>query len=255
MNKNNLLFIIPLIVGYLLGILFPLELLKPAFPNSEIIGKAEYYRLLISIISAFITFCAVLVALFKDDLREYWKKPIIKTSLGNNPTTEIFSESSQTNSSTDPLIANSYITKVEVVNQGNLSALSTEIILEKLTFKEKDTDILQNIDCSGKPLNWNGSDSNSITLPVGAKKTITILNIFAPEKVSKPDGQTSKEPSKIIIGDITCSKEHIKGKWEATFTIYAQNHKPTRFTLEIEWTGIWKTRLTEFANQFKINLK
>lgn len=255
MNKKYLLFLIPLFVGYLLGVFFPLELLKPVFSETDKIDKAEYYRLLISLLSAFITFCAVLVALFKDDLREYWKRPIISIALGNNSTTETFSENSQTNSSTDPLIANSYITKVEVENKGNLSALNTEIILEKLTFTEKDTNILQNIDCSGKPLIWNGSDSTSITLPVGAKKTISILHIFAPEKISKPDGQTYKEPSKIIIGDKICGKEHNKGKWLATFTIYAQNHKPTRFTIEIEWTGIWKTRLTEFNTQFNINLK
>lgn len=255
MNKKHLLFIIPLVIGYVLGVYLPLELLKPVFSNTDTIGKAEYYRLTISIISALITFCAVLVALFKDDLREYWKKPIIKTFLSENPTTEIFSENSQTNSSTDALIANLYITKLEVENKGNLSALNTEIILEKLTFKEKDTDIIQNIDCSGKPLDWNGSESNSITLPVGAKKTITILNIYAPQKVSKPDGKTSKEPSKIIIGDMICNKDHSKGKWIATFTIYAQNHNPTRFSLEIEWTGIWKPRLTEFKSQFKIKLK
>lgn len=255
MNKKYLLFIIPLVVGYLLGIFFPISLLKPAFSETEIIGKAEYYRLLISIISALITFCAVLVALFKDDLREYWKKPTIKVSMSNSPTTETFSDNAQTNSSTDPLIASNYISKIEIENTGNLAALNTEIILEKLIFTEKDTNIQQNIECSGKPIKWNGTDLTSITLPVGAKKSITILNISAPEKISNPDGQTSKVPSIIIIGENNCNKDHNKGKWVATFSIYAQNYKPTSFLIEFEWTGIWKTRLTEFNSQFKINLK
>ena len=30
---------------------------------------------------------------------------------------------------------------------------------------------------------------------------------------------------------------------------------PVSFKLEIEWTGIWKNRLTEFNNQFKISKK
>lgn len=255
MNKKVILLVISLLIGYLLGIFFPLSLLKPAFPEAEIIGKAEYYRLLISVISAAITFCAVLVALFKDDLREYWKKPTIKVSMSKTPTTEIFSDNAQTNSSTDPLIANNYISKIDIENTGNLAALNTEIILEKLIFTEKDTNIQQNIECSGKPINWNGTDLRSITLPVGAKKSITILNISAPEKISKPDGQTIKEPSNIIIGENNCNKDHNKGKWVATFTIYAQNYKPTSFEIEFEWTGLWKTRLTEFNSQFKINLK
>lgn len=255
MNKKYLLLLIPLIIGYLFGIFFPLSILKPAFSESELIGKAEYYRLLISIVSAFITFCAVLVALFKDDLREYWKKPTIKVSMSNSPTTEIFSDNAQTNSSTDPLIASNYITKIDIENTGNLAALSTEIILEKLFFTEKDTNIQQNIECSGKPINWNGTESTSITLPVGAKKSITILNISAPEKTSKPDGQSSREPSNIIVGENKCNKDHNKGKWVATFTIYAQNYKPTSFEIEFEWNGLWKPRLTEFNSQFKINLK
>ncbi len=163
MNKKYLLFLTPLIVGYLLGIYFPLSLLKPTFTVNEELNKAEYYRMLISLMSAFITFCAVLVALFKDDLREFWKKPNIKVTMSTTPTSEIFSDMSQTNSSTDPLITSSYITKVEIENTGNLSALNTEIILEKLVFTEKDTNIKQNIECSGKPIRWNGLDATSVT--------------------------------------------------------------------------------------------
>lgn len=255
MNKKYLLLLIPVIIGYLMGIYFPLSLLKPAFPESEIFSKAEYYRLLIMTISAFITLCAVIVALFKDDLREYWKKPTISVRMPTAPTTEIFSDNAQTNSSTDPLIASNYITKISIENTGNLAAISTEIILEKLIFTEKDTNIKQEIECSGKPINWNGTDSTSVTLAVGAKKSITILNISAPLKTSRPDGQTSKEPSNIIVGENKCNKDHNKGKWVATFTIYAQNYKPTSFEIEFEWNGIWKTRLTEFNSQFKINLK
>jgi hypothetical protein len=255
MIKKSLLFIIPLLVGYLLGMYLPLSLLKPVFPDSETIGKAEYYRLLISILSAGITLCAVIVALFKDDLREYWKRPKIRVTMSKTPTSEKFSDDSQTNSSSDQLRASNYISKVDVENAGNLAALNTEIILEKLEFTSKDTNILQQIDCSGKPLHWNGSDSTSITLPVGAKKSITILSISAPEKTSTPDEQITKEPSNIIVGDVKCSREHKKGTWIATFTIYAQNHNPTSFCVEFVWNGVWKPRLTEFNSQFQIKLK
>jgi hypothetical protein len=254
MKKKLLLILLPLLTGYLVGCFFPISILKPNYPETEVLNKAEYYRFIISIISAFITFCAVIVALFKDDLREFWKKPNIKVAMNERNTIEEFNDTSESGSSTDPLIASKYISKIEIENIGNLASLNTEIILEKLEFKEKDTSIIQSVECSGKPINWNGIDTSSITLPVGAKKTISIVEITAPEKFSKPDSQTFKSPSKIIIGGVELSKEQTKGTWTAVFTIYAQNYKPTPFKVEMEWNGIWKTRLTEFNSYYKIKL-
>lgn len=255
MNKKYLLFLIPLVVGYIAGHIFPIGILKPNYLETETLNKAQYYQFVVSIIAASITFCAVLVALFKDDLREFWKKPQINIIMSTDRhTIEEFNTSSESESSSDQLIAGKYISKVEIENVGNLAALGTEIILEKFEFKEKDTSIVQTIECSGKPLNWNGLDTTSITLPVGAKKTISIVTISAPEKVSRPDGQSVRVRSKIIVGEVETKKDQTKGTWTAVFTIYAQNHKPTSFTVEMEWTGIWKTRLTEFNSQYKINL-
>ena len=74
--KISLLIIIGMI-GYSLGNFIPMEIFNPNFTD-ENLTKSDYYRLLIAIISAIITFFAVLVALFKDDLRELWKRPIIQ---------------------------------------------------------------------------------------------------------------------------------------------------------------------------------
>lgn len=250
--KNGIIVIVPLIVGYIIGVLFPIEILKPNFPETDILNKSEYYRFVVSLIAAFITLCAVIVALFKDDLREYWKRPILDFFEPTEMTIEEFNTNSESGSSTDNLVANKYISRIEIKNNGNLPSINTEIFIEKLEFKEKDTNIIQTIECYGKPLEWNGTESTSMILPVGAKKLIDITKITAPEKVSRPDSQTTKNPSKIIIGGIENNKEQTKGTWYATFGLYAQNHKPISFKIEMEWTGIWKPRLTEFKTQYQI---
>lgn len=255
MNKKYLkygLLVLSLLVGYIIGNYFPIEILKPNFPETDTLSKSEYYRFIVSIISALITFCAVMVALFKDDLREYWKRPKLIFSEPSQMTTEEFNNNSETGSSTDTLVANKYISRIEIKNNGNLPSINTEIFLEKLEFKEKDTNILQAIECYGKPLEWNGSESTSMVLPAGAKKLIDIVTITSPEKISRPDSPTSKNPSKIIIGGIQNTKEQIKGTWYATFGLYSQNHSPISFKIEMEWTGIWKPRLTEFKTQYQI---
>jgi hypothetical protein len=250
--KKYLLILIPLLIGYLAGIYFPIGILKPSYPETDILNKSEYYRFIVSIIAAFITFSAVLVALFKDDLREYWKRPILIFSEPLQMIIEELNTNSESGSSNDNLVANKYISRMEIKNNGNLPSINTEIFLEKLEFKEKDTTILQNIECYGKPLEWNGTEATSMILPVGAKKLIDIVVITASEKVSKPDSQTTKNPSKIYIGGIQTNKDQNKGTWYATFGLYAQNHKPISFKIEMEWNGIWKPRLTEFKTQYQI---
>ncbi|SNR72413.1 hypothetical protein [Flavobacterium sp. ov086] len=250
--KKGTIIVVPLVVGYIFGQIFPIDILKPNFPENEVLNKSEYYKFIVSVIAAFITFCAVVVALFKDDLREYWKRPILDFSEPSQMTIEEFNNNSESGSSTDNLIAKIYISRIEIKNNGNLPSINTEIFIEKLEFKEKDTNIIQQIECYGKPLLWNGTESTSMILPAGAKKLIDITKITAPEKISTPDSQTTKYPSKVIIGGIENHKEQIKGTWYATFGLYAQNHNSISFKIEMEWTGIWKPRLTEFKTQYQI---
>ena len=142
--KVGLLFA-TVIVGYSIGNYLPIELLKPNFTD-ENLSKGEYYRLLISIISALITFMAVLVALFKDDLREIWKRPIIQFATPDEITIEDLSSNIESETVNDTPISNRYISRIEVINTGNLPAINAEIYLDKLEFTPKDSTIIQNIE-------------------------------------------------------------------------------------------------------------
>ncbi len=246
-----LYLILALIFGYFFGHLFPIEILKPEFPDDQFLTKSEYYRFTVSVISAVITFSAVLVAMFKDDLREYWKRPILKIIAAEQATIEELNTKSESSSSTDNLVATKYISRIEIKNEGNLPSINTEIFIESLNFKPKDTNISQSIECDGKPIIWNGSESTSMILPVGAKKLINIVMVSAPEKVSTPDSGATTKPSSIIIGGIKNKKEQTKGTWTAKFGVYAQNHKPIYFEVEMIWNGVWTSRLTEYANHYQ----
>ncbi len=246
--------LIAVIAGYILGNFIPIEIFRPTFIE-ESISKTEYYKIMLSLVSACITFCAVLVALFKDDFREYWKRPKIEFHTPSEMTIEDLSASLESEINNDNIFANKYISRIEVKNVGNLPALNSEIYLDKLEFIPKDSSIAQIIECSGSALEWNGADIQNIIIPPGGKKLINIIEVTPPEKISTPDSEKINKPPCLIIGNIKNTKEHQKGKWIATFSLYAQNHKPVSFKLEIEWTGIWKNRLTEFNNQFKISKK
>ncbi|WP_271407394.1 hypothetical protein [Tenacibaculum soleae] len=242
------------IIGYLIGNYLPFEMFKPEFSNNNL-SKGEYYRLIISVFSAIITFCAVFVALFKDDIREQWKRPRIEFCTPTEITVEDLAASLDSESGNDTVKANKYLSRVEVINKGNLPALNAEIYLDKLEFTPKDSEIKQYIESSSSALDWNGTDSLTIIIPPGGKKLINIVEITPPEIISTPDSEKTKRASNLIIGNIINKKDQTKGKWTATFSLYAQNHKPTNFTVEIIWSGLWKNRLTEFNNQYQINKK
>lgn len=252
MFKQFLMFFLIALLGYAFGNFIPLDILKPEFAE-DILSKEEYYRLLISIISAFITLSAVIVALFKDDFREQWKRPKIDFSIPSKITIE--DQNPSENADSDNIKVNKYISRIEVHNSGNLPALNAEIYLDKLEFIPADSTIPQIIEPSAGAIEWNGSESTSIIIPPGAKKLINIVEITAPEKFSTPDSEKTHKPANLIVGKIFNTNEQEKGKWIAKFSLYAQNHKATSFEIEIEWNGLWKNRLTEFNNHYKITKK
>lgn len=245
------LLIIAVIVGYVVGNYIPIEILKPNFTDTSL-SKGEYYRLIVSIISAFITFFALFIALFKDDIREQWKRPQIQFELPEKHTVEDTDSSLDAESGAETIKAKRYLTRIEIQNNGNLPALNCEMYLDKLEFIPKDTSISQNIECSSAPLKWNGTDSQTIIIPPGGKKLVDVLEVTAPEKISTPNSAKTNNKSALIIGTIPNHKDQSKGKWKAIFSLYAQNHNPVSIEVEIEWNGLWKNRLTEFSSHFQI---
>ena len=238
-------------MGYGVGNYLPIEAFKPSFTDDSL-SKGEYYRLVVSIISATITFFALVIALFKDDIREQWKRPRINFQLPEKHTVEDTDSSQDAESGAETIKAKRYLTRIEIQNTGNLPALSCEMYLDKLEFIPRDTSISQQIECSSAPLEWNGTDSPTIIIPPGGRKLLDIIEVTAPEKVSTPDSAKTNNKSQLIIGTIPNEKDQPKGKWIAKFSLYAQNHNPVSFEIEVEWNGLWKNRLTEFSSHFQI---
>ena len=245
------LLILSLIMGYFIGNYLPIDILKPNFSDDSL-TKGEYYRLIVSIISAIITFFALFIALFKDDIREQWKRPKIIFELPEQHTIEDTDSSLDSESGAETIRAKRYVSRIEIQNNGNLPAMNCELYLEKLEFVLNDSTLAQNIECSSSPLEWNGTDSKTIIIPPGGKKLLDIIEVKAPEKVSTPDSAKMNNKTQLIIGTIANEKDQMKGKWKAKFSLYSQNHNPVSFEVEIEWNGLWKNRYSEFGNNFQI---
>ena len=147
------------IIAYLIGNWIPIKHLTPDIEIIKV-NSSDYLKIIISSISAIVTFLAVIVALFKEDIRKFWEFSDLQVSVPDNSIVEkLNSQSSSSQKDQEVhLEAECYNTRIEIVNSGNISSISSEIYLEKLEFNTEGFTNPQQIETSGSPLNleWNG---------------------------------------------------------------------------------------------------
>ena len=240
------------IIAYIIGNLVPISYLKPSVKQTEI-ESAEFLGIVISSISALVTFLAVLIALFKEDIRKWWEYSKIEVSIPEENFREVLKSS--IDSPNQPLEADRYDCKIEVYNSGNISAMGLEMQLESLVYSGVDFPTAQIIESYGHSIFWDGKNESKITLPPEGRKSISILGLSAPEQQSSPEGDEVTIPSKLNIAGLDNPDDFKRGKWTAAFAIFSTNAKPIRFTMEIDWNGRWENRVTEMKNHLKIELK
>jgi hypothetical protein len=214
------------------------------------IKSPEYYALVIRSLSALVTFLAVCVALFKEDLRKIWEYSKLEVSIPTDNFFEVLNTSSGSPSMVKPTVleATNYSCKIQITNSGTVSALGLELSLESLVFSGPSYPAPQNIETFGLPISWDGKSDTKMNLPPEGKKLVNVLDLTGPKQQSSPGGQNMTIPSSLFIAGIKNSEDHANGKWIGTFAIFSTNSRPVRFQLEIEWNGKWQKRATEMKS-------
>lgn len=243
------------VLGYVIGQFLPTEYLKPTV-NTNTVNLSDYYGLLIQAIAAIATFLAVVAALFREEIRSWWKFVKLDYSIPEDKFREVIS--SNTSNSGDglntPIEAEKYLCEMEIVNSGTISSITSEIVLESLHYKSNYSNNKKPIEAMGIPLNWGKTDESRVTIPPNGKKKIPILELIPPDKESSPDGNEDTTIPKLMIKGIQTEITEIDGVWTATYLIYSSNSKPNRFKLEIKWNGKWHGRMTEMKECLTIEL-
>ena len=243
------------VVAYLIGNFVPIENLKPDVVKKNI-ESPEYYQILIGASSAIVTFLAVIVALFKEDIRKLWVFSKIQVSIPDESFHEVLRKNtSESESNNQALEAEKYHCKIQIQNNGNITAQDVEIYLESLTHTSHDYPNPQQIDTLGLPLNWGSNKENRINIAPEGKQELCIVELKAPENQSIPDGENDLVPPKLIIAGNENNSNFTKGKWIAEFAIFSSNAKPVRFKVQVNWNGKWENRATEMNPNLSIEIK
>lgn len=250
MNKLKLRHVILILlgltlVGYILGQFLPINYLRPTIINNDLSLNDLYTRIL-SVVGTTVTFFAVIVALFKEDIRKFWDKADLSICFRDD---NFLSEILDNETSSSNYKAKKYETILLVKNRGTLAAKSCEIYLERLQFKSSTYPTPQDIPLTGQPLNWHNNSNTAILIPATGKATVPILEIISPESQSVPTEQagSSVPMPKIKIGDTESPNTYSNGTWTAKFIVYSENARPIEHIVVITWNNRWEHRLAEMS--------
>lgn len=241
-------------IAYLIGNYIPIDYLRPKVIEKEI-ESSEYFQILIGGLSAMVTFLAVIVALFKEDIRKFWVFSKIDVSIPTESFYEVLKGNiSETPDDNQILEAEKYHCKIQIQNKGNITAQDVEIYLESLTHTSSNYPNPQRIDTLGIPLNWSTGNENRINIAPEGKKELCIVELKAPVNQSNPNGLNENLPSKLIIAGHDNNPDFRRGEWTGEFAILSSNAKPVRFKLQVNWNGRWENRSTEMIRNLSIKL-
>lgn len=252
----RLIIILFFVVGclfYLIGNLFPIGFLKPNI-KSEQINTSQYYQIAIGVISAVVTLLAVVIALFKEDIRKKWEFSKIEVNMPSETFFEIFNTSIGSSAAGQTLEAIKYNGKIEIFNSGSISATGLEIYLESLSFTGQGYPNTQTIVSESHKVSIDGRNESDINLSPESRKTVSVIDLTSPSQQSSPEGSSNDIPAKLNIAGVDSNPDFKNGKWIGKFAIYSTNTKPVRFTLHVEWNGQWQKRASEMKHNLKIDL-
>jgi len=245
----------PIISGYFLGLFLPIKYLQPNILNKGLDIK-DLYIIIISIVGTIATLLAVIVALFKEEIRKIWDKADLSVCFRD--TDVLFEVKDPATRDSEPK-AIRYVTVIKIENKGGLVAKSCEIFLESLQYKVSSNLPFQDIPCEGEHLNWQNNSNNPISIPATGKAYVTIIEIISPNLQSVPNEQAVNVASKpkIKIGGIEQLNSGSENTvtWIAVFKIYSENSKPIEFPIEISWDHKWENRLSEMKQHIPIMKK
>jgi hypothetical protein len=234
------------ITAYFIGNFMPIKALVPNIDWDKKISSGELFYYSICFIQAIGTIAAVLVALFSENIKGYFRKPVLSIDLHNKELMEELDNNGEKNRK-----AKRYHNSIDVFNKGNINAESCEIYIDSILFvrlgMNTPIELLQNEHI----LYWSGNEQrNNTYIPLQGKKSFQIFEIFPPEEQGTPGGgDTATIPPKLVIGSYKIPDEYCGGKWEVKICLYTPTLKPQKFKVTIEWDGSWENRQMEMKSK------
>lgn len=198
------------------------------------------------IIGSIGTALAVIVALTKEAIMKWLYSSSLTISLTDNGITENISEDQRVPE------ANSFECLANIDNKGSLAALGCKVYVSDVRYGKSKTNIKSIKNSGGKQLRWT---SPMVDIPIGIPSKIRLFEIVNPNSVGTPENKEVANP-KISFNGLELKNHYLeKGCWAIEYYISCKNGNVSKFVLNVEWTGEFKSRATDMAEVLKVQIE
>ena len=209
-----------------------------------------------SLSCAIATLIASVIALFKENILSWIRKPKITNNLKSLTFKEDLESEEESNAETTVNKASCYSLVLKVSNTGNQDCENIEFLLKSLDYRETPSYEYKSLEqIPDKPLWLNSSKETSKNLRAnGGECKIQLIRIYAPNRKKQSKTQSPSSTPGFSIGNISLSDNKIKkGCYKATFEMYSKNYKKITYVVEFEWDATWQWRIADMQiSNFKV---
>lgn len=244
-NYKSILWTITILV---IGIIIGFWIHKAFFASeNQVILLWSYY--FFQILGGIGTCMAVVVALFKDSIKKFIWHPKFNFELLSDGIIEVI------NHNANNPTADMYKGILRVTNVGNDSAKRCEIVIEKIEYAQRGSEIYDTIhDVVGRrKLDW-GSDS--VIIPKGKYRDIDLYKIT--KATGLPQQGEAADPDSYLIeltGPQIEDKYRKSGKLRINYCISYDEGSFHNFTLYVDGDGVWRGRKEELRRYINFKLE
>jgi len=242
--------IIGAIIGFLLGI-FALGIFNITTDIGKTYGVLEIIYYLGAPIGILATLLAVVVALFGNEFKSYLFREKCVSSIPNH-FTEVLRDEDDDNPE-----AIRYECNLEVKNDCEREIANCTVYLLGLEHSDSVNSTPKKIPLQNRmPIYWKYPNLKTKSITQGETARITLLKITPDIKQSKSDNTDAiTNPRQLsIVGLNKVKDKYLKsGNWKLSYCVCNEHRELERFEIQIQWSGVWKSRETEMNHEATIN--
>lgn len=228
-----------LLAGTTLGILVCLNVFGPCVTPLTDICKHTFWDWMLRVFEVFATISAVIVAVFKEEIR----KKLFRPHISFNSNTELIENVAKMEGR---CFATSYSAMMTLRNDGKNTATNLSVVIENIIYKrDVNGQIYQKINQEPLPMPiYRGEEA--VNLFTDDEISFKLFELFGPQN-QIINGKSYNTPMSFIIGKKTIPESNFDGIIEISIKIKCSELKSQYRKIRLEWNGKWEERLTEMS--------
>lgn len=96
--------------------------------------------------------------------------------------------------------------------------------------------------------------SSGVDVPIGIPSKIRLFEVINPNSIGTPGENSSEKPRILFNGLELKNNQSEKGYWIIEYYISCRNGKVSKFSLNVEWNGEFKSRTTDMEEVLNVEI-